>query len=351
MTLRPPVLLLAIAVLSALVAAPGCDQAASPRGTTPAADAPGVPGAAPDIRIGFLIQHPGTPWAQRQQAFAAQAADDLGFAIIHLPIPDRDAALAAVDRLSDEGAGGFVVSTPDTDLGYELVERARAAGLKVLSVDHSLVGANGLPHGVPHIGFDDAKIGSTMAVVLDAAMRARGWRSAHADTTAVCVLTDDDSGSARARTRAALDTLAAARFPGGQLFDPPPPGPGDEPGADAAAALLRQHTDIRRWGVIGTSDRAVIGALRAFEAAGLPADAAIGVGVNGVRALDEFRRDPASGFHASVLLNARAHGYDAAAAVYHWVAQGAKPPAETLTPGRLIDRRNFKAVAREAGLE
>ena len=36
---------------------------------------------------------------------------------------------------------------------------------------------------------------------------------------------------------------------------------------------------------------------------------------------------------------------------YHWVAQGAKPPAETLTDGRLIDRRNFEKIAREAGLE
>jgi len=347
MKLLPPILLLATAVLAALG---GCGDAAAPRPDAPRDAAPAAD-VGDVVRIGFLVQQPDTAWAQLQQKFADQAADDLGFEIIHLPIPDRDAALAAIDRLAEEGAGGFVVSTPDTGLGYELVERARAADLKVLSVEHSLVGANGLPHGVPHIGFDDAKIGTTTAVVLDAAMRARGWRSAHPDTTAVCVLTDDRSGSAHARTRAALAALDAARFPADRVHPTPPPGPGDEPGADAAAVLLRQHPGIRRWGVLGPSDRAVIGALRAFEAAGLPADAAIGVGVSGVSALDEFRREPASGFHASVLLSVRAHGYDAAAALYHWVAQGAKPPAETLTPGRLIDRRNFKRVAREAGME
>ena len=244
-----------------------------------------------------------------------------------------------------------MISTADNALGYDLVERARAADLKVLSVDHSLVGPNGLPHGVPHIGFDDQKIGKTLGTVLDANVRARGWRSAHPDTTAVCVLAADRSQAAQARAQAALDALTASRFPAAQLFAPPPPEPGDEPGGDAAAVLLRQRAGFDHWAVIGTSDEAAINALRVFQAAGIPAEATIGVGANGLRALDAFRDNTAPGLHASVLLSPRAHGYDAAAAMYHWVAQGAKPAAETLTPGRLVDRSNFKRIEREAGLK
>ena len=357
MTLRLPALLLTTALLAALFILPGCGEATP----APQANETGNPsGTAAQVaehakrggvRIGLLVHDPDGPWAQRRLAFAQQAADELNFTLVHLPIPDRDTALAAFDQLAEQGAGGVVVSTPDTTLGYDLVQRARAADVKVLSVDHSLVGANGLPHGVPHFGFDDAKIGKTTATVLDAVLRARGWRNDHADTTAICVLTDDRSESARTRTRAMVDTLAASRFPSDRLLEPTPPKPGDEPGADAAAVLLRQHDRIERWGVIGTNDQAVINALRVFADADAPTQSAVGVGINGVLALEEFRREPATAFHASVLLSARTHGYDAVSAMYHWVAQGAKPPAETLTDGRLIDRRNFEKIAREAGLE
>jgi len=42
---------------------------------------------------------------------------------------------------------------------------------------------------------------------------------------------------------------------------------------------------------------------------------------------------------------------DTAAAMYDWVAQGTKPPSETITDSRLLDRRNVKHLAHEAGFE
>lgn len=348
---RPYALLLATAVLTALTTLAGCSDTAPPPDTTAQPQAPEVDVPRPDIRLGLLVHQPDTLWAQQRLAWAQQAADKLSFELIALSIPDADAARAAIDHLAAQGAGGFVISNPDHTIGYDLVQQARAANLKVLSVEHSLVGANGLPHGVPHIGFDDTKIGSITGVILDATMRARGWRSHHLATTAVCLITDTPCESAQARLSAARDTLTSTRFPADRIFDAPQPKPGDEPGADAVAVLLRQHTDIRHWGVIGTSDRAVLGALRAFETAGFATDAVIGIGVNGLEAIETFRHTPASGLTASVLLSPRAHGDQAVSAMYHWIAHGVEPQPHTTTPERLIDRRNYQQAAQDAGIE
>ncbi len=347
---RPHVLLLATAVLAVLTTLSGCDDTTPPE-TTTQPQAPEIDVPRPDIRLGLLVHNPDTLWAQHQLAEARQAADKLRFELIALPIPDADAAHAAIDHLAAQGAGGLVISNPDNTIGYDLAQRARAANLKVLSTGHSLVGANGLPHGIPHIGFNDAKIGNIAGVVLDATMRARGWRSRHLDTTAVCLLTDTPSASAQARLQAAREALESARFPAQRIINAPQPKPGDAPGADAAAVLMRQHTDIRHWAVIGTSDRAVLGALRAFKDAGLATDAVIGIGTGGLHALKAFRHDTDTGLHASVLLSPGPHGYDAASAMYHWIAHGVEPQPHTVTPERLIDRRNYQEAAQEAGIE
>src|SRR5512136_1866442 len=87
------------------------------------------------IRIGFLVKQPDEPWFQNEWKFAQQCADSFGFELIKIGATDGEKVLAAIDNLAAQGAKGFVICTPDVRLGPSIVAKARAQGLKVMSVD------------------------------------------------------------------------------------------------------------------------------------------------------------------------------------------------------------------------
>ena len=76
----------------------------------------------------------------------------------------------------------------------------------------------------------------------------------------------------------------------------------------------------------------------------------IGIGINGTSGKDDLKKAK-TGFHASVLLSARTHGFSTAEAMYNWIKDGKEPAKETYTKGTLIDRANFAEKLKEEGIE
>jgi ABC-type sugar transport system substrate-binding protein len=72
----------------------------------------------------------------------------------------------------------------------------------------------------------------------------------------------------------------------------------------------------------------------------------VGIGGSGV-AVAEFARRAPTGFHASVLLSPRRHGYETAAMMYDWIAHDVPPPPVTLTTGTPMDRGNYRRLLAE----
>ena len=96
----------------------------------------------------------------------------------------------------------------------------------------------------------------------------------------------------------------------------------------------------------------VLGGIRALEGNGFKAGDIIGVGINGNDlAIAEFEKEDMTGFVATVLLAAKRHGYETAANMYQWIANGEEPEKLIYTAGVLMDRSNYHAVRKEMGLE
>jgi ABC-type sugar transport system substrate-binding protein len=123
--------------LAALTFIAGCGKPAA-SSTAPAA-APAGP------KLGFLVKQPEEPWFQLEWKFADQAAKNLGFTLMKIGATDGEKVLTAIDSLAAAGAKGFVICTPDTKLGPAIATRAKAAGLKLISVDDQFLGADGQP--------------------------------------------------------------------------------------------------------------------------------------------------------------------------------------------------------------
>lgn len=304
--------------------------------------------AAENVKIGFLVKQPDEPWFQNEWKFARQCADSFGFELVAIGATDGEKVLSAIDNLAAQGAKGFVICAPDVRLGPSIVAKARAQGLKVLSVDDRLVSADGsFIADVPHVGISATEIGRAVGRALDAEMRRRGWDPGE---TALCAATWEELQTTRERTDGAIAALVEAGFPPEKVFKAPQR-VADIPGAfDAVNALLVRHAGVKRWLVCGNNDNAVLGAVRALEGRGFDASNVIAIGINGTDCIPEFEKERPTGFHASILLSPKRHGFDTAEMMYRWVTEGVEPARETYTKGILITRGTFRAVLAEQGL-
>ncbi len=331
---------------TALLVVPVLFLAACGKKSDSAADASGA--STKKIKIGFLVKQPEEPWFQYEWKGADKAAAQHGFEVIKIGVPDGEKVLTAIDSLAANGAQGFVICTPDVRLGPAIVAKAKAAGLKVITVDDRFVGADGkFIESVPYLGMSASKIGATAGETLAAEMKRRGWAAAD---TAACIVTFEELDTARERTDGAIAALKAAGFPADRIFKAAQKTT-DIPGSfDATNALLSQKPGIKHWLIAGMNDNAVLGAVRATEGQGFKAENVIGIGINGTDCLDELRKPAPTGFHGSIYVSAPYEGFRTAELLYFWIKDGVEPPLDTRTPGQLITRENFETLLKAEGV-
>lgn len=305
--------------------------------------------AAENPKLGFLVKQPEEPWFQTEWRFADKAGKDLNFEVIKIAVPDGEKTLNAIDSLAANGAKGFVICTPDQRLGPAIMAKARSYDMKVIQVDDQFVNAKGKPmEEVPLVMMAATKIGERQGQELYKEMQKRGWKVAD---TGVMAITADELDTARRRTSGSMDALKAAGFPEKQIYKFPTKS-NDIPGAlDAGNSLLVQHPEVKNWLIIGMNDNTVLGGVRATEGQGFKAANVIGIGINGVDAVNELSKSAQTGFYGSLLPSPDIHGYKSIQMLNEWVTKGVEPPKFTeVTDVVLITRDNFKEELKKKGL-
>lgn len=332
-------------VLAALLFLAGCDKPAQP---AKASTAPAASAASGKIKLGFLVKQPEEPWFQFEWKGADKAAAQYGFEVVKLGVTDGEKVIAALDSLAAVGAQGFVICTPDVRLGPAIVRQAQRLGLKLITVDDQFVGPDGkFMTDVVYLGMSASKIGESVGTALATEMKRRNWPVAE---TGVCVVTFEELDTARSRTDGAIAALKASGFPAAQIYKTPQKTT-DIPGSfDAANILLTQRPTVKRWLICALNDTGVLGAVRATEGRGFPADHVIGIGINGTDCIDELRKPKPTGFYGSMLVSAPGEGFRTAEMLHAWVKSGTKPPLDTRTTGIFITRENFEQVLKQEGI-
>ena len=302
------------------------------------------------VKIGFLVKQPEEPWFQTEWRFADKAAKDIGgVEIIKIAVPDGEKTLNAIDNLAANGAKGFVICTPDPKLGPAIMAKARAYDLKVMTVDDQFLNAAGEPMtNVPLIMMAATEIGEKQGQELYKEMQNRKW---DVNDTAVLAITADELDTARRRTEGSIDALKKAGFPAEKIFKSPTKS-NDIPGAlDAANSMLVQHPKVKNWLIVGMNDNTVLGGVRATEGQGFKPENVIGIGINGVDAVNELSKPRATGFHGSLLPSPDIHGYDSVKALYEWIKNDTEPEKFTAVKEViLLNRENFKEELAKKGL-
>ncbi|CDX42000.1 L-arabinose transporter subunit; periplasmic-binding component of ABC superfamily [Mesorhizobium plurifarium] len=305
---------------------------------------------AQDTKIGFIVKQPEEPWFQDEWKFADQAAKEKGFTLVKIGAEDGEKLMSAIDNLGAQGAQGFVVCTPDVKLGPGIVAKAAANNLKLMTVDDRLVGADGKPlEDVPHMGISATKIGEAVGQAIIDEMKARGWKM---DEVGAIRVSYDQLPTAVDRVEGAISVLKAAGFKAENIFDAPQAKTDTEAALNAATVVLNAHAGIKKWIAFGLNDEAVLGAVRASESVGIPADGMIGVGIGGAEsAINEFKKPTATGFVGTVIISPKRHGYETALNMYDWIANNKEPAKLTLTAGALAKRDDYQKVRKDLGIE
>jgi len=302
-----------------------------------------------EVKIGFVVKQPEEPWFQDEWKYAEQAAKEKGFTLVKIGAPDGGQVLTTIDNLKAQHAQGFIICTPDVKLGPSIVAKAKADGLKLMTVDDRLVDGAGNPiESVPHMGISASKIGEQVGQAIADEMKKRGWKP---EETGALRVSYDQLPTARERTEGAVTALTAAGFPKDNVVNAPQAKTDTENAFNAANIAITQHPNFKHWVAFGLNDEAVLGAVRAAEGRGFSADNVIGVGIGGSKsALNEFSKAQATGFFGSVLISPKRHGYETSVNMYEWIKNDKAPPALTLTTGRLITRANADEIRKEMGL-
>lgn len=306
-------------------------------------------GSSDELRLGYLVKQPEEPWFQTEWSFAEKAGKDLGFEVVKMAVPDGEKTLNAIDTLAAQGAKGFVICTPDPKLGPAIMAKAKSYDLKVVTVDDQFLNAKGEPMlEVPLVMMAATAIGERQGSELYKEMQKRRWDIA---TTGVMAITADELDTARRRVDGAISALKQAGFPATQIYRVPTKS-NDIPGAlDAANSLLVQYPKVKQWLVVGMNDNTVLGGVRATEGQGFGADNVIGIGINGVDAVNELAKSNATGFYGSLLPSPDVHGYKSIESLYNWVKNDVEPQKFVeVTDVVLITRDNFKDELAKKGL-
>lgn len=301
------------------------------------------------IKIGFVVKQPEEPWFQDEWKFAEVAAREKGFTLVKIAAPSGEKVMSAIDNLAAQKAQGFVICTPDVKLGPGIVAKARADGLKMMTVDDRLVDGAGKPiASVPYMGISAAEIGKQAGESIAAEARKRGWNLAEVGAIDVSY---DQLPTSHDRTAAAADALIAAGMPRANVINAPMNHPDTENGFNAANIALTKNSQFKHWVAFGLNDESVLGAVRAAEGRGIKADNMVGVGIGGSdSALNEFRKPEPTGFFGTVIISPKRHGEETSEYVYEWIKTGKEPPALTLTSGTLATRDDVNQVREKMGL-
>jgi L-arabinose transport system substrate-binding protein len=301
------------------------------------------------FKIGFLVKMPEQAWFINEQRAATEAGQRLGFEVVRIGVPDGEKVMSAIDNLAAQGAQGFVICPPDVRLGAAIAARSRQHGMKFMTVDDQLVDAKGEPLAdVPHLGISAYKIGSQVGDALIAEMGRRGWDPRQVRALRI---TSNELPTARERVKGASEVLLSNGIQEDQFIDAPQRTTDTEGGFNAASPIFAKHAQVKHWLIYALNEESVLGAVRATEQLGIPADNVIGVGINGAsESQAEFSKDRVTGFFGTVAVSSTAHGRETAEHLFRWISDGTPPPPLTQTSGTLMTRENWQQVKQDLQL-
>jgi len=298
----------------------------------------GPAGAQDEVKLGYINKMGDHPWFVSEVQGAKDKADELGAEILTQDVQfNADLTVTTFDTMVGDGVKGIAIVVPDKGLGPVIAQKAKDAGIALVAVDDDIYFEDGTP--VPYVGLDAYSIGKSVGAELARIYKEEGWADKE---VRIASIEDRKADTCMQRNKGAEEAFleAVPEFPKENIirvaYDNTMVN-----SIDVMTTTLTANPQVTNWIFYSCNDDGVLGAARAMENSGYPAEAGLGIGIDGSRACDAFGSGKPSGFRGTMWLNSGQHGSIAVQLLYNAVANGEPLPEKTFSEPELINAQNF----------
>jgi L-arabinose transport system substrate-binding protein len=280
------------------------------------------------------------PWFIEEEKGIKARVEKLGLDYVGVDANlDDEALMQAVDNVIGQGADALMIVVTQQSLGPAVVDKAREAGIPVITIDDTIMDSDGNP--IPHVGLPTVETGIMGGHALAKLAKERNF---FAPGNVVKVMQIDMSFLSVVHDRTVGYKQA--------LMEDLPLKDGDfivqdsktgmfEENLPVASAILNANPDVTHWIVTGINDDGAIAPLRIFEENGFPLENVLACGLGGyIMSYEEFQKPHNS--YIVTKLRPFAEGEAAVQILYDYITEGKEMPRETLVPGVIVTKDNYE---------
>lgn len=308
----------------------------------------GGAGAQDALKFGYINKMGDHPWFVSEVAGAQAEAESVGATLLTQDVQfDSNLAITAFDTMVGDGVQGIAIVVPEQSLGPVVAQKALDAGIPLVAVDDDIYYADGTR--VPYVGLDAYSIGRKVGEEIARIYRAEGWDTSD-HVIRVASIEDAKAETCMKRNEGAQDAFleAVPEFGEENIIHVPYDNPMTS-AIENMTTTLTANPDVTHWIFWSCNDDGVLGGVKAMENAGMGADQAIGVGIDGSRSCGLFGQGVPSGFRGTMWLNSQLHGQLAIKLLYENVVNGAPLPLTTFSDPILINEETFPQYREQLG--
>ena len=293
-----------------------------------------------DLKFAYLSKQADVPYFVEQLGAAKAKAKELGVELTTQDLQlDTGLALDSMDTLISQGIDGIVIVVPDQKIGPAVIRKAEQADVPLIASDDVIEDTDGKP--APYVGLDNAAVGGQVGKAIADLYAKAAWKDG-TDAIGIASVELESLDVCNQRTDGANAAFFEDNpdFPKDHVVSVPYDGSTNK-AIDAMSTVVTANPQYKHWLIWSCNDAGVQGAVRALERAGIKAADAIGVGLDGSLACDEFKRGTSS-FAASIYLDPKNEGKTAIQELYDFKVSGKPIPPRVDFPGTLIEPGNVK---------
>ena len=269
---------------------------------------------------------------------AAEELGDVSIKVVDLGT-DSNKAITELDSVIAQGVDGIVIVVPDQQIGPQVIDAAKAAGIPIMAADDVIEDASGAE--APFTGFDGTAMGTLVGEEAARLYSEAGWSAA--DTK---VLSGSKQDLSVCEDRVDAASAAFADNITGEAPEVIEIGT-DNSATDAqdqAGAVITANAGVKNWVVWGCNDENETGIVTALQNSGVAPANIAGVGLGAYLTCKDWAAGQESGNKSALFISGVEVGKAAITSMVALLRDGTPLPPKTIANTEIVGPDNWEAA-------